>query len=238
MTGRGTNDAKGSVAAQIMAVNDLIESKLIGAGDVSLLYVVGEEVDGAGMIAANDQLKGLEWESVIFGEPTELKLAVGHKGLVVFYVHVDGIPAHSGYPHLGISANEIMVNYLHDLMNIKWPSSELIGNTTFNVGIIEGGKAINIIPESSSASLSIRVAAGFEDILELLDEYQQKYPGLQMRIETAYPPIEMQIMDGFELFAASYGTDVPHLKGNHKKYLYGPGSILSAHGEHECMCYH
>ena len=38
---------------------------------------------------------------------------------------------------------------------------------------------------------------------------------------------------GFETMVANYGTDVPHLKGDHVRYLYGPGSILKAHGDDE-----
>lgn len=83
--GRGSADAKGSVAAQISAVQQLHDAQNISEGDVALLFVVGEERDGHGMKAANDL--GLTWESVIFGEPTELKLATGHKGgLVLRYL--------------------------------------------------------------------------------------------------------------------------------------------------------
>jgi acetylornithine deacetylase len=67
--GRGSVDAKGSVATQITAVESLLETSRIQEGDVALLYVVGEEKGGDGMRAANDL--GLTWETVIFGEPTE-----------------------------------------------------------------------------------------------------------------------------------------------------------------------
>jgi acetylornithine deacetylase len=40
-------------------------------------------------------------------------------------------------------------------------------------------------------------------------------------------------MPGFETTVANYGTDMPHLKGNHERYLYGPGTILVAHGQRE-----
>src|SRR5690606_17954531 len=75
--GRGSSDAKASVAAQIVAVEELLAEKKIQEGDAALLFVVGEETTADGMRKANDL--DVEWESVIFGEPTELKLAVGHK---------------------------------------------------------------------------------------------------------------------------------------------------------------
>lgn len=90
--GRGACDDFGPMVAQIFAIEELrAEGKLNeSGGDISFLFVVGEEKGGPGMIAANDM--GLEWEAGIFGEPTEGKLAQGHKGHVVFEVVARGIP--------------------------------------------------------------------------------------------------------------------------------------------------
>ena len=52
--------------------------------------------------------------------------------------------------------------------------------------------------------------------------------------ENHYPPINMECdVKGFDTITVNYGTDVPNLQGEHKKYLYGPGSILVAHGARE-----
>ena len=40
-------------------------------------------------------------------------------------------------------------------------------------------------------------------------------------------------VEGFETIVVNYGTDIPNLQGSHKRYLYGPGSILLAHSDHE-----
>lgn len=82
--GRGACDDLGPLVSQLAAIEELRAEGRIGEGDVSFLYVVGEEKGGPGMIAANDM--GLEWEAGLFGEPTEGKLAKGHKGHVVFEV--------------------------------------------------------------------------------------------------------------------------------------------------------
>ena len=76
--GRGSVDDKACVAAQFHAVQELLASRDISPNDVSLLFVVGEELGGDGMRRVNDL--EMEWHTVIFGEPTELKLATGHKG--------------------------------------------------------------------------------------------------------------------------------------------------------------
>jgi acetylornithine deacetylase len=88
--GRGSSDDLGPLAAQIIAAEELRREGAIRAeGDIGLLFVVGEENGGHGMIAANDM--GLTWESGIFAEPTESKLAKGHKGQVAFEVIANGI---------------------------------------------------------------------------------------------------------------------------------------------------
>lgn len=94
ISGRGSVDAKASVAAQIIATNKLISEKKINPDDVTLLYVVGEEVGGDGMRTAN--ALELSPKTIIFGEPTEGKLAAGHKGMLGFYVRAYGKAAHSG----------------------------------------------------------------------------------------------------------------------------------------------
>lgn len=108
------------------------------------------------------------WETVVFGEPTENKIAIGHKGMVLFNVSCSGRASHSGYPELGSSANEKLVDVLYAFKHHAWPVDRVLGNTTFNIGRIEGGVAANVIPASASAHLSIRVARDLEGILTYL----------------------------------------------------------------------
>jgi acetylornithine deacetylase len=87
--GRGSSDDLGPLAAQVIAAEELRKEGKMAEGDIGLLFVVGEENGGHGMIAANDM--GLVWESGIFAEPTESKLAKGHKGQVAFEVITKGV---------------------------------------------------------------------------------------------------------------------------------------------------
>jgi acetylornithine deacetylase len=150
------SDAKGSVAAQIKAIELLYQRKKVQEGDVALLFVVGEERGGAGMKAANDL--GLSWEAVIFGEPTELKLARGHKGGLGLNVTAKGKAGHSGYSERGRNAIDILVQGLAKLQSVELPGSEEFGATTLNVGIISGGVASNVIPQDAYATASVRLA--------------------------------------------------------------------------------
>lgn len=88
--GRGSVDDKNCVAAMIVALEELLKEKEVQEDDVALLFVVEEEVGGSGMQFANENLGVDSWKAVIFGEPTEMKLGVGHKGIIMFRYVVEG----------------------------------------------------------------------------------------------------------------------------------------------------
>src|SRR5208282_5836055 len=125
--GRGSCDAKGIIAAQILAAE-----KLRGAGVfVGLLFLVGEERDSIGAKLANQQPIGARF--MINGEPTENKLALASKGAL----HVE----------LGESAIDKLVEALHRLHGMKLPEDAEVGPCTKNVGSIQGGRAPNVISD-------------------------------------------------------------------------------------------
>ncbi|KAJ8070415.1 hypothetical protein OCU04_000789 [Sclerotinia nivalis] len=232
--GRGSVDAKASVAAQITAYQDLVSAGKIGEGDVALLFVVGEETYGAGMGQANEL--GLSWETVIFGEPTELKLAAGHKGIMSIHITAKGKAGHSGYPSLGRNANSMLIPALYELGRMDLPWSEKYGNTTLNIGRVDGGVAANVIAEDAMAKIAIRIAAGTPQEIQklVLDVVEKTGQDLEVEFTQGYGPVHCDIdVEGFDTITVNYGTDVPNLKGDHKRYLYGPGDILVAHSDHE-----
>lgn len=160
ITGRCSVDAKGSVAAQLTAVHALLASGALRPEDVMVLYVVGEEVSGDGMrefdAVHGSTLRGLR--AAVFGEPTENMLACGHKGGMRCDVTARGRAGHSGYPWLGKSATTLLMRGVLGVVDADLGSSERYGNTTVNVGIVEGGVALNVIPAHAQASLMVRVA--------------------------------------------------------------------------------
>ncbi|KAF2405597.1 Zn-dependent exopeptidase [Trichodelitschia bisporula] len=242
--GRGSVDAKACVAAQITAFLHLLHNNTISPSDASLLFVTGEETGGEGMLSFSPTSPG--YESVIFGEPTEGKLAAGHKGMVSFHLRVRGKAAHSGYPWLGVSANSVLVRALGVLLDLEpaLPSSEKYGASTLNVGRVDGGVAANVVAQEARADVAIRLAGGEPDtvkaqIREALEPIKKDVEGKGGLLEIewanrAYPPVDMDAdVEGFESITVNYGTDVPNLAGEHRRYLYGPGSILVAHGDDE-----
>lgn len=248
--GRGSVDDKGSVAAQIVAVNKLLSKGDISPDDVSLLFVVGEEVGGSGMRKANDL--GIAPKTVIFGEPTEGKLVSGHKGTMQMVVTAKGKSGHSGYPWLGRSANEVLVRALEPIITLgdKLPKSDKYGVSTFNLGKIEGGVAANVIAESASAKIAVRIAEGTPETIEkgatkavhhAVRDFLEGEMDPEDIVELdfggkGYGPIDIDAdVPGFDVITVNYGTDIPWLektKGQ-KRYLYGPGTIFVAHSADE-----
>ncbi|KAK5110804.1 hypothetical protein LTR62_005515 [Meristemomyces frigidus] len=254
LSGRGSVDAKASVAAQIIALNNLMSSSKISPDSIALLYVVGEETGGDGMRAAN--ALHLKPRTIIFGEPTEGKLASGHKGNLGLVLTAKGKAAHSGYPWLGRSANEVLVTALSALMSLgeTLPSSEKYGVTTLNIGKIQGGVAANVISQDANATIAVRIASGTPAFIR--DEITKTIhhairPFLQDGKLTHQDVIEISFTSAgygpvaidhdvpdFESMTVNYGTDIPNFNQTaegQKRYLYGPGSILVAHSDHEML---
>jgi acetylornithine deacetylase len=243
--GRGSVDAKACVAAQTVAALDVINTT--SSASLSLLFVVGEETAGTGMLYFSDHAP-TNYTSVLFGEPTENRLVSGHKGMLSFQLNVTGKAAHSGYPWLGLSATSVIVEALNTLIKLEplLPSSKSLGATTVNIGRVDGGVAANVVAEHAAADVSVRIAAGsparikrlISDALRpLRDSTEDAGGSLKISYSNrAYGPVHMDTnIPGFEKDAMSvnYGTDVPNLLGTHKRYLWGPGSIFVAHGPRE-----
>lgn len=182
--GRGACDDKGPLAAQIVAVEELRAEGKLSHGDTSLLFVVGEEKGGPGMLAVNDM--NLEWEAILFGEPTEGKLAVGHKGHYVFELFVEGVASHSGYPEKGRSANSTLVTLLEELKSLDYPVSELLGPSTFNCGKVNGGVAYNVLAANAYALCGVRVAADLPGIEDKVAAVVNKYPDVTLKKNFGY----------------------------------------------------
>ncbi len=64
---------------------------------------------------------------MVVGEPTELKFARLQKGALKIIIEAHGKAAHSGYPHMGVSAIEILLDILTDLRRHPWPADEALG---------------------------------------------------------------------------------------------------------------
>jgi len=223
--GRGACDAKGIIAAQIAAVERLRE-RGVKAG---LLFVVGEERDSAGAKLANKNPRGSRF--LINGEPTDNRIALASKGTLRAEIRATGKMAHSAYPELGESAINKLIEALHRLLALPLPANPEIGPSTLNVGVIEGGRAPNVIADHAVAQLMIRLVGPSAETRKAIEDAIAGLVTLDYTLEI--PFMRFRQIAGIPSMVAAFTTDVPWLTEWGEPLLIGPGSIHVAHTSHE-----
>jgi len=227
--GRGSCDAKGIIAAQIAAAERLRKQSV----HVGLLFLVGEERDSLGAHVANEfaAASGHRSRFLVNGEPTENRLALASKGTLRAEVTARGRMAHSAYPELGDSAIDKLIPALARLCAMPLPTDPQVGPCTLNIGLIEGGRAPNVIPDYAHADLLYRLVGPTEDLRRQIlatagDTVQVTFP-LEL------PFLRLRTVAGLPTMIAAFTTDIPKLTNWGEPLLIGPGSIHVAHTDGE-----
>jgi acetylornithine deacetylase len=223
--GRGSCDAKGIIAAQIAAAEQLKRDGIY----VGLLFLVGEERDSMGAKVANRQAHGCKF--LINGEPTENRVAIASKGSLRVQLTASGRMAHSAYPELGESAIDKLIEALHRLRAMSLPSDPEFGPCTMNVGVIEGGRAPNVIPDKARAQLLYRLIGPAEQVRREIIEIVGDLAKVEFTLEI--PFLRLRTFENLPTMVAAFTTDVPALSNWGEPLLVGPGSIHVAHTEGE-----
>jgi acetylornithine deacetylase len=219
--GRGACDTKGIIAAMITAAERLRSEN----APVALLFVVGEERDSQGARVANNRAPGSKF--LINGEPTENKVAIASKGTLRVELTAEGKMAHSAYPHLGESAIEKLLDALAQVRALKLPENPEIGPTTMNIGIIEGGRAPNVIPDHAKAQLLFRLVGAADELKQDIVQAVGSLAHVHFALEI--PFVRTRSFAGLPTMTAAYTTDIPALSKWGEPILFGPGSIHVAH---------
>lgn len=224
--GRGSCDAKGIAAAQIVAA---LRLRADGEARVGLLFVAGEERGSDGARAANLEAPG-SVRFLVDGEPTDSRLGVATRGTVRVRLLATGRPAHSAYPERGESAIHTLLEALAIIKSLALPEDPVLGRTTYHVGLISGGVAPNVLAPSAQAELMFRTVGDTAPIHHALEAVEHL-----VRIETLleFPVAHLYTVEGFETASFSFGTDIPMLDRWGVPLLFGPGSIHVAHTDEE-----
>jgi len=224
--GRGSCDAKGIIAAQVAAAERLQREGVY----VGLLFVVGEERDSLGAKVANDHApKGVRF--LINGEPTENRIALASKGTLRVEITARGRMAHSAYPELGESAIDKLIAALARLRAMPLPSDPDVGPCTLNVGLIEGGRAPNVIPDYAHADLLYRLVGPTDELRKQIISTAGK--DVEVTFPLELPFLRFRKLDGLPTMIAAFTTDIPKFTNWGEPLLIGPGSIHVAHTEGE-----
>jgi len=219
--GRGACDAKGALAAQVIAAERLREA---GEEKLGLLFVVGEERGSDGALAANELAPGARF--LVNGEPTGSRLGLATRGVLRVKLLATGRAAHSSQPERGQSAIDALIDVLVELRRIPLPDDPQLGRTFYSVGLIAGGIAPNVISPSAEAELLFRTVGPGKEVLACLAPLAARV-AIEFVLEV--PPVRLRTLPGFDVQSFAFTTDIPLLPRWGEPLLYGPGSILDAH---------
>jgi acetylornithine deacetylase len=225
--GRGACDTKGGLLAMCEAAERLLQ---LGHHDLGFLLVVGEEVDHIG--AKTAQALDVRPQRIILCEPTRNRVIAAQKGMAKLKLHAHGTAAHSAYPERGDSALHRLIDAAHDALHADWPSHELLGPTTLNIGTMQGGIAANVFAPEANADVLIRLVSEPEPVLEQLRRLCAHH---RVEVEPLVhnAPVFFAPPDGFVSGTVSFNTDASYLAPLSPVWLVGPGDIEVAHTDHE-----
>jgi len=262
--GRGTADMKGAIASMIIAAKAIIESNVVLKGDLYLTFVPDEETGGhlgSGYLVRRGLIAG---DGCIIGEPSGISSVVtAQKGALWLELVTLGRAAHGSMPHLGLNAVEKMAKVITAfeklkkelaLLKSKIRFPEPVRHTTINIGgVIRGGTKVNVVPDSCSCTLDIRVIP--EETTETIERKVREFLE-SLRGEDPELKYELRVLERIEpactsedeeIVKACIGaveditgktpvtegltgfTDMRWFKEIMPTVIYGPGSMEQAH---------
>ena len=166
--GRGTCDAKGQLISMYTACRQLEAAGCTGFG---LLLLAGEETGSWGAKAFSKT--GFNAPYLIVGEPTENKMVSASKGTKSYDLVFRGTAFHSGYPQYGLSAVDLFNEFYNNLKATQFPVDPILGETTWNIGLLHSDNPQNILSPELTCRLYFRTTfasdALVEEIMRFLD---------------------------------------------------------------------
>ena len=251
--GRGTTDMNGFLA-EILALADRAHGMTLRA-PLKLLISYDEEIGCVGMRHIQNHLLPIlgNPELAIVGEPTEMQVAIGHKGKRAYHVDVTGQSGHSALAPNFVSALHLAVDFVKELRALQAEISQFghrdehyaIPYSTIHVGTLNSGSALNIVPDKAELKIEMRHVAEddpnsienrFQEIAEIL---MQPYPNIakiQLHREASYPGLAIPIHDpavaltqkwsGEKTCKVAFGTEAGFLSElGVPTVVCGPGSM-------------
>jgi acetylornithine deacetylase len=257
--GRGSCDAKASLAAMLTAVINYAQQR-----ERTATVVFAAMADEEFSFSGSWKLIEKQWpvSACVVGEPTRLRRVIAHKGLVRWRISVEGLSAHGATPELGRNAVYDAARVVLALqefarqLGAKKPHP-LLGNTTLNVGRILGGQSVNIVPDRCVLEVEMRLLpdADGKRWLEECLEFVRARVGPEVQLTFAKPYLldpsmetpagalivtslgdarQQEFGDPGALEGANYGTDGSKLaRAGIETVICGPGDIAQAHTDSE-----
>ena len=185
--GRGAYDMKAALAAMMCTLKDVGQQDRVR---VRLTCVPDEESEEIDERSTEDVVRrGLGGDFAITGEPTDLHIGVEAKGVLVMRIDVHGRSAHSSTPWLGDNAVLKAIDVFRAIESLPFTrlSSEMFNSPSLNLGRIQGGDALNKVPDLCTMAVDVRYLPG-QDPAEILEEVRT-IPGIEVTRTFIWPPV-------------------------------------------------
>lgn len=260
--GRGTADMKGFIACILAAIPHFLAQPLVQPLHLAISY--DEEVGCLGVRTLLDALSGHADKPAIclIGEPTELQPVLGHKGKLGVRCEVQGAACHSAYAPQGVNAIEYAAKLIHHLTLIGQRLAAPEHHdarfdppfTTVQTGLIQGGRALNIVPADCTFDFEVRTLPqdDAQEVARELESYAQRellptmravnrdaairfypissYPGLYTAAQSAAARLVAHLTGSEKFSTVAFGTEggLFHQSGI-PSVICGPGSMAQGH---------
>ena len=189
--GRGSSDMKSGIASFIHALSTIERSKIPPHQGAVLLHLVSDEEShghqGMGFLT---QREGIRGDAALVGEPTDLQPVIAQKGALWLRILTIGKSAHGSRPHLGVNAVEKMMTLIERLRILPLEKEHpMLGTPTLNIGTIQGGTKVNVVPEGCEIEVDRRMLPGEKkwevlgEIKEILEPLRSQDPLFRYRME-------------------------------------------------------
>lgn len=250
--GRGASDTKGPMAAMLWALFEMRERLAELPFEVWFAGMMGEETgqDGAKAFVKELLAGGRISPQQVFalvGEPTDLQIVYTTKGATWIRVETYGKSVHASAPDRGENAIYKMVKIIRKVEDEIIPglrviSHPILGSPTINVGTIDGGSKINIVPHRCQAELDLRTIPG-QDVGLVLKRLRDACPDAKIEVTQSsaplytdpnHPLIELLKKNGAECVFAPWFCDAAVFSAAKiPAVAAGPGKIAQAHTDDE-----
>lgn len=198
--GRGAADMKGFVACAIEAL--IAGRKRDLARPLHLALSYDEEIGCVGVRPMLTELAaaGIRPDWVLIGEPTAMQVATGHKGKTGIKATCCGHAAHSALAPTGLNAIHLAADFLAEIramqadIEAKGPRDPDydIPYTTLHAGVIKGGTALNIVPDTCEMLFEIRNIAG-DDPKTIMDEFFERAGRISGKVRNRFPDADIRL---------------------------------------------
>ncbi len=209
--GRGSGDAKASVAAMLFAAKDLADSGGMDAGRLLLLFGFGEETKNTTMGAAVEAAGDID--AAVIGEPTGLDFAIAQRGLMMVDLLAQGDQRHAGYASSDGEFTNAAIVLARDLLKLDGlfagRSHPLLGRATATPTMLESGVGRNVTPPVARAVLDVRSTPDWTHE-ELAEELRRSLTGDVIVTSRRLVPCETPANSRLLATAAQLRPDAAH----------------------------